>query len=101
MKARAPGTASDVSPDDGASEGRSAVDGSVRFEAALARLEALVEELDGGELDLEDSLAKFEEGIRLVRFCSDRLAGAKLRITELERSAEGLSERPLSLEESS
>ena len=71
----------------------------LRFEAALGRLESLVEELDGGELDLEDSLAKFEEGIKLVRLCSERLANAKVRIAELERTADGMSERPISLEE--
>jgi exodeoxyribonuclease VII small subunit len=62
------------------------------FEEALSRLEELVAELEGGDLSLEDSLRAFEQGIRLVRQCSDRLKAADLRISQLE---EGGNERPL------
>ena len=41
---------------------------SLDFEQALERLETIVEELEDGELALEDSLARFEEGVRLTRF---------------------------------
>ena len=71
----------------------------IPFEHALERLEQLVGDLEGGDLGLEESLRKFEEGVRLVRLCSERLRGAELRIAELEDAPEGLRERPLSLEE--
>jgi exodeoxyribonuclease VII, small subunit len=45
----------------------------VKFEEGLARLEEIVEEMENGEMDLEKSLALFEEGIKLVRFCSGKL----------------------------
>ena len=62
------------------------------FEEALSRLESLVAELEGGDLSLEDSLRTFEQGIRLVRQCSDRLKAADLRISQLEEEGD---ERPL------
>jgi len=70
-----------------------------RFEDALERLEQLVADLERGELDLERSLAAFEEGVRMVRLCSERLSAAELRLRQLEESAEGPRERPLALDE--
>ena len=69
------------------------------FEEAMGRLERLVAELEGGDLLLEQSLRTFEEGVRLVRFCSDRLRTAELRVRELEESSEGVRERLLDVEE--
>ena len=43
------------------------------FEQALARLEEIVRALDGGEAALDDSLALFEEGVKLVKLCSEKL----------------------------
>ena len=71
----------------------------LRFEDALARLEQLVASLEAGDLDLEDSLSSFEQGVRLVRLCSERLKAAELRIQQLEEGADGPSERPLRVEE--
>ncbi len=56
------------------------------FESALAELEAIVDTLEKGELTLEQSLAKFERGITLSRYCHDRL-------TEAEKRVELLTER--------
>jgi len=50
------------------------------FEGALARLEAIVENLESGELGLEESLAAFEEGVTLSRRCSTQLEDAERRI---------------------
>jgi exodeoxyribonuclease VII small subunit len=61
------------------------------FEEALARLEALVKRLDGGELPLEQSLALFEEGVALARGCAERLASAERRIEVLLREGSALS----------
>jgi exodeoxyribonuclease VII small subunit len=69
------------------------------FEQAMERLEKLVAELEGGDLPLERSLRIFEEGVRLVRFCSDRLHAAERRVRELEESPAGARERPLDIEE--
>jgi len=69
-----------------------------RFEAALERLELLVDQLDAGDLELEESLARFEEGVRLVRFCSERLRAAELRVQELREGPDGLRIEPLELE---
>ena len=71
----------------------------LRFEEALERLEGLVEKLEGGDLGLEDALASFEQGVRLVRLCSERLRDADLRIRQLEESADGLRERELSADD--
>ena len=65
---------------------------NVDFEGALSRLEELVGELERGELNLEDSLRTFEEGVRLVRRCSEQLKSAELRIRQLEEETDGVSE---------
>ena len=62
---------------------------AVPFETALERLEQLVGRLEGGDLELEDALAAFEEGVRLTRHCAGRLEDAERRIEELiERGGE-------------
>jgi exodeoxyribonuclease VII small subunit len=69
-----------------------------RFAAALTRLEELVTSLESGSLDLEMQLSSFEEGVKLVRLCSERLRAAELRVQKLEESVDGPQERPLDLE---
>lgn len=46
---------------------------NLSFEAALERLEGIVRKLETGELPLDDSLAAFEEGVRLSAYCHRRL----------------------------
>jgi len=58
-------------------------DGLATFEATLERLHQIVERLESGELDLEDSLHLFEEGVRLSRASQARLNSAEKRIEEL------------------
>lgn len=71
-----------------------------RFEEALERLEELVEDLESGELALEDSIARFEEGQRLLGICTELLERAELRVREVLRRSDGsLEARPLDLEE--
>ena len=53
------------------------------FEQALARLEEIVRSLENGQTKLEDSLALYEEGIRLSRACNERLDGAEQKIKML------------------
>jgi len=55
----------------------------MRFSDALAELESIVSALEGGQLDLEDSLARYERGVALLRACQTRLAEAEQRVTML------------------
>jgi exodeoxyribonuclease VII small subunit len=50
------------------------------FEGSLKRLEEIVAQLEGNALALEQSLEIFEEGVKLVRFCTGRLDDAERRI---------------------
>jgi exodeoxyribonuclease VII small subunit len=50
------------------------------FEAALAELDALVKKLEEGDLPLEQSMALYERGVQLSRFCHARLEDAERRI---------------------
>ena len=50
------------------------------FETALERLEVLVRSLESGNVALDDSLAAFEEGISLVRFCTEKLETAEQKV---------------------
>ena len=50
------------------------------FEAAIAELEAIVKKLEEGDLALEQSLALYERGVQLSRFCHARLEDAERRI---------------------
>ena len=69
------------------------------FEACLAALEGVVEQLESGELPLEQALAAFETGIALARRCGSRLDAAELRIKKLEDTAKGPRERELDPED--
>ena len=53
------------------------------FEAAMARLEQITEELEDGEISLDKSLKKFEEGIKLAEFCNAQLTEARARVEML------------------
>lgn len=61
------------------------------FETALSRLERITEELEDGELSLESSLKKFDEGIKLAGFCSEQLTEARAKV-ELLLEKEGTLE---------
>ena len=50
------------------------------FEAAIGELEAIVKKLEEGDLALEQSLALYERGVQLSRFCHARLEEAERRI---------------------
>jgi exodeoxyribonuclease VII small subunit len=52
------------------------------FEAALARLEQIVDKLDDGNLPLADSLALFKEGTKLAKLCRELLTQAELVVKE-------------------
>lgn len=55
----------------------------MRFSEALAELEGIVNSLEAGQLDLEDSLARYERGVALLRACQARLTEAEQKVTML------------------
>jgi len=55
----------------------------MNFEAAMKRLESIVETLGEGNLSLEDSLKMFEEGMELCRFCNKKLDEAEYKVENL------------------
>jgi len=59
------------------------------FEEALKKLEGIVEAMEGGDLPLESLVARFEEGIRLVKMCQTKLEEAEVKIQQLEKNAAG------------
>jgi len=56
---------------------------SYPFESSLARLESLVEQMESGELSLDESLKLFEEGIKLTRECQQALTDAEQKVNLL------------------
>lgn len=65
------------------------------FEAAMKRLEELVQGLEGGDLTLEQSLKSFEEGMKLSHHCSRELESAEKKVRLLvEESGGKLREVP-------
>lgn len=56
------------------------------FEQSLEQLEELVDGLEQGELGLDESIGKFEEGVKLYKFCKDQLGKAEKKITKLSES---------------
>ena len=61
----------------------------LRFEEALAGLERIVRDLEGGDLPLDDALRLFEEGVRLSRFCGAKLDEAEKKIEILMKGTDG------------
>ena len=72
---------------------------SLSFEAALERLEGIVERLEQGDLALEAALAAFEQGVALSRRCAGQLEQARGRIEILAREGDQWVERPFDAEE--
>jgi exodeoxyribonuclease VII small subunit len=59
------------------------------FEASMKRLQEIVEDLENGELSLDQSLKLYEEGVRLSQSCMKRLTEAQQKIEMLTRGASG------------
>ena len=60
-----------------------------KFETALEELEHVVEQLDSGELSLEDALAAFEKGVGLVKYCNEKLNDVEKKVELLVKDKEG------------
>ena len=61
-----------------------------KFEDALNRLEKIVSKLEEGDIPLEESLKFFEEGIRLSRFCNQKLDEAERKVEILLKDKNGV-----------
>lgn len=55
----------------------------VSFESTLDKLEKIVERLESGEENLEDSIALYEEGINISNYCKDMLENAKQKLEKV------------------
>jgi len=64
------------------------MDEQLSFEDALNRLEQISQSLEGGGLRLEESIALFEEGIRLAKICNERLNSAELKMSQIQNFSE-------------
>ena len=64
------------------------------FEEALAKLEQITQDLERGDLDLEDSLKSFDEGIKLADFCNRKLAEAQKKVEILLQEGGTLTSVP-------
>jgi len=62
---------------------------SPSFDDRLARLEAIVAELENGEIALEPAIARYQEGITLLKSCRGLLEGFQKQVEELSAAAEG------------
>jgi exodeoxyribonuclease VII small subunit len=65
------------------------LDSHLTFEAAMARLEQVVRQLEAGEIPLDQALALFQEGVTLVRQCTGQLDDAEARIEKLLTQPDG------------
>ena len=59
------------------------------FEESLSQLESIVEALESGELPLEKAIKTFEEGVRLSRFCFEKLDETEKKINLLLKDQDG------------
>ena len=58
--------------------------GDLSFEEALAQLEETVQALESGKLPLAEATRLYEKGMRLARICSEMLAAAELKVTQIQ-----------------
>ena len=65
------------------------MDTSMSFEAALKRLEEIVDELESGDIEIERALKLFEEGTKLARTCQKKLSSVERRIEILKKGKNG------------
>jgi len=70
------------------------------FESALKQLEQIVQELETGDPPLEKALKKFEEGVQLAKYCSEKLDETEKKVTQLIQNQDGkVIEQPFLPEE--
>ncbi|MBN1872083.1 MAG: exodeoxyribonuclease VII small subunit [Candidatus Omnitrophica bacterium] len=70
----------------------------IKFEEALKKLEKIVNDLEDGNMSLDDSLSKYEEGIKLSKMCARQLEAAKSRVELLMKSGSKFDIKPFDSE---
>lgn len=65
---------------------------NLNFEDAMKKLETIANELEKGDLSLDESVSKFEEGMKLSKKCSDFLDSAEKKITMIINDKDGTEE---------
>lgn len=68
------------------------------FEEALAELDAIVRQLEAGEVELEKSIAIYERGAALKAHCEARLKSAELKVEQIVQGAGGPATEPASFD---
>lgn len=71
----------------------------LNFESALEKLESIVDELEKGNLTLDEALAHYEEGVRLSRFCANKLKEVEGRIEMIVKEGQDVKTVPFEAEE--
>ena len=64
-------------------------DPQLNFEGAMDRLEEIVEQMESGKMMLEELIGRYEEGMKLVKICQERLTSAEQRIEIITRNHAG------------
>lgn len=64
------------------------------FEKSLERLEAIVSEMENGSLNLEDMIARFEEGQSLIKYCSKKLNEVERKIETIIKKGDDIIVEP-------
>ena len=62
---------------------------AINFETAMDRLEKIVDQMESGKMMLEELIVRYEEGMKLVKVCQERLASAEQRIAIITRDHAG------------
>ncbi len=71
---------------------------NMNFEEAIKKLEAEVKKLESGNMTLDESIDAFEEAIKLVKICNERLENAERRVRILTENSDGtVSDMPFDL----
>ena len=65
-------------------------DSEQSFEKSIARLEKIVQEMEGGDLDLDKMIGRFEEGQTLIKVCSKKLNEVEKKVEVLVRKGESI-----------
>lgn len=86
------GPASREAPEPGAQEMSGEAEEDLPVEEAFARLEQLIRRMESEDISLEDSFACYEQGIRLVRYCNERIDQVEKKVQILR--GEGFSQSP-------
>lgn len=60
------------------------------FEKSIARLEKIVQEMEGGDLDLDKMIGRFEEGQSLIKVCSKKLNEVEKKVEVLVKKGESI-----------